>query len=390
MGMIEEEAAPGALVQAGELLDRFWTGRTDRTLQAYRSDVDDFARFLGTTPASALARLLTGGPNTAWRVIRDYAMDLRRRGRAAATVERRLNTIRALVRTAHRLGAIEWQLQLPSGDEISTAMEILPATDSEHYLLPRHPSEVDRLDVQHYAMRQTVLANYLAPVEDPANVLDVGCGTGQWGFDVCELFDSALVVGLDLVSGKPDRPERYRYVRGNVLQGLPFGDGRFDFVHQRFLVSGLPLASWPDVVRDLARVTRPGGWVELVEVPWGYERPGPAARRMTELVRPLLAALALDTTSVVYRELDTYLRDAGLTNVQRHEVSVPIGRWGGAVGSLMVTDHRAGATRVCEVLQARGMLSAEDARDLIQQAQLEWEEGRMAYPVAIAVGQKPD
>jgi hypothetical protein len=191
------------------------------------------------------------------------------------------------------------------------------------------------------------------------------------------------------VSGKPDPPPRYGYVRGNVLHGLPFADDQFDFVHQRFLVTGLPLASWPSVVGDLVRVTRPGGWVEVVEVPWECVRPGPAVQRFLDLVRPLLASLGLDTTDVVYRSLDGYLEGAGLTNVVRRDVEVPIGRWGGTVGSLMVTNVRAGATRVCEALQARGNPSAAEARALIQEALVEWENGRMAYPVAIAFGQKP-
>ena len=380
---------PDATVGAGKLLDRFLTDRSDRTVQAYTNDLDDFARFLRTSRTDAAARLLAGGPGVARRVALEYAMDLRRRGRSANTIDRRLNTLRALIRDANELGVIEWQLQLPSDDDVSAEMERLPANDSEHYLLPRHLAEIDRLDIQHYAMRETLRANHLAPVEQPARILDVGCGTGQWAFEMCAEFNSSLVVGLDLVSGKPDQPPGYRYVRGDVLHGLPFADDRFDFVHQRFLVSGLPLASWSDVVRDLARVTRPGGWVELVEVPWRLERAGPASQRIMDLARLLLASLELDTTDVVYRSLDGYLREAGLTNVERHEVTKPIGRWGGAVGSLMVTNLRAGVTRVCEVLQARGMLSADEPRELIQEALLEWENGQMAYPVAVAFGRKP-
>jgi hypothetical protein len=196
-------------------------------------------------------------------------------------------------------------------------------------------------------------------------------------------------VGVDLVPGKPDSPPRYRYVKGNVLHGLPFAGDRFDFVHQRFLVTGLPLAFWGSVVRELSRVTRPGGWVELVEGPWGAERAGAAAQRLLDTARPLLASLELDTTDVVRRSLDGYLREAGLTNVARHDVEVPIGSWGGPVGSLMVTNLRTGSTRVLEVLQARGELSAQEAWELVQAAQADWENGRMAYPVAVAFGQKP-
>jgi SAM-dependent methyltransferase len=384
-GQVGRDAA-GA---ARELLRTFLADRNDRTLQAYTIDLDDFARFLRTTPAEAMARLLAGGPSVAERLALDYAIDMRRRGRAANTIDRRLHTLRALIRDGNRLGVVDWQFRLPTEDEIMVAMRKLPANDSEHYLLPRDLREIDRLDIQHYAMRETLRANHLAPVERPARILDVGCGTGQWGFEMGRRFDAALVVGLDLVTGKPDAPPRYRYVRGNSLQGLPFSSDQFDFVHQRFMVTALPLASWQAAVADLVRVTRPGGWVELVDGPWEADQPGPAVKRILELGRPLLAALALDTTDAVYRSLDGYLRGAGLTNVVRREIALPIGLWGGDVGSLMVTNLRSGVTRVCEVLQARGMLSADETRKLIQDALVEWETGHMAYPVAVAYGRKP-
>jgi SAM-dependent methyltransferase len=378
-----------AMARAREFLARFLTDRKDRTLEAYTIDLDDFARFQGTTPAGAAARLLAAGPRAAFHLALDFGMDLRRRGRAQATIERRLNTLRALVRDASREGLVEWQLDLPNADQISKGIESLPAKDSEHYLFPRHLDEIDRLDMQHYVLRAILRANHLAPVEDPARVLDVGSGTGQWGFETCQLFDSALVVGLDLVSGKPDQPPRYRYVRGNLLHGLPFADDQFDFVHQRLLIAGVPVSSWPAVVAELSRVTRPGGWVELVEIAYAAERLGPAAQRVEEVGRPLMAALGLDTTSAVYRSLDAYLREAGLVSVARHDTEVPLGRWGGAIGSVMVTAVRAGVTRVFEVLEARGVLSEEEARALLQAAIVEWENGSMAYPAVVAFGQKP-
>jgi SAM-dependent methyltransferase len=380
---------PAAIARARELLDGFLSGRADRTSRAYTTDVQEFARFLDLTPAEALARLLADGPDAGRRVVFDFAMHLRRRDRARTTIERRLGTLRAVARAAQEQGVVDWQLEVPGGDEISVAAGTLPARDNEHYLFPRHPGEVDRLDIQHYALRETLGANHLSPLDAPRRILDVGCGTGQWGFEMCVQYDPAFVVGMDLVPSKPGQPGRYCYVKGNVLQGLPFAGDRFDFVHQRLLVSAIPLAAWPAMVRDLARVARPGGWVELVEVPWEIERAGPAAQRLVDLTRELTAALGLDATGEVYRSLDAYLRAAGLANVERIKVSVPVGRWGGQVGSLMVSDFRAGVTRVCEVLQARGRLTADESRTMIQEAQEEWEHGGLAYPFAIARGRKP-
>ncbi|KAJ1552688.1 hypothetical protein HK096_010793, partial [Nowakowskiella sp. JEL0078] len=42
-------------------------------------------------------------------------------------------------------------------------------------------------------------------------------------------------------------------------------DNYFDFVHQRFLVAGVPKSKWDDVLKELNRITKPGGLIEIVE-----------------------------------------------------------------------------------------------------------------------------
>ena len=254
-------------------------------------------------------------------------------------------------------------------------------------MLPRHPSEVDRLDLQHYAIRAAVGANHQAPVRNPSRILDVGAGTGQWGWEMTVEFPDALVVGLDLVAGKPDRPARYQSVRADLLRGLPFRDATFDLVHQRLLFLGIPGDSWPAVVRDLLRVARPGGWVELVEGPiMRFDNAGPAIERLREVALEVVGARGLDTSGAVYDSLDAYLRDAGAVDVHRREVELPVGEWGGPVGSLMGTDFRAGFTRF---LEYRSELSAEDRRQLLQRVQEEYEERRVTARLAVAHGRRP-
>jgi SAM-dependent methyltransferase len=304
-------------------------------------------------------------------------------------VNRRLGTLRALLRMAVDLGLVDSTIPMPNENQIRAATEE-PPTDSAYLFPSGHPGESYRLDVQHYALWTTLRANFLAPVEDPSLVLDVGCGTGRWGLEVCGQFPGALVVGLDLVAGESERRlSRYRFVKGDVLRSLPFADGRFDFVHQRFLLAGVPLASWPAVVRDLVRVTRPGGWVELTEIPWVIEGAGPATERLLALGREMAASRGLDPGRVVFDSLDGYLRQAGLENVVRRQFSIPIGEWGGRVGSLMSTDGRAAFTRLFEARQARSWLSAGEASELIREAVREWERGTMFAPCAVAFGQKP-
>jgi len=263
-----------------------------------------------------------------------------------------------------------------------------PSSGSAGYIFPRHPGEVDRLDLQHYALHEALGENYLAPVGTPQSVLDVGCGSGQWAYDLCMEYSDALVVGIDLVPSKPDGPPNFRFVRSNVLQGLPFVSDQFDFVHQRLLVGGVPANSWPALVHDLVRVTRPGGWIELVEVGFEVEPAGPATTRMVEMMQRLGRSLGLDTTGIVIRSLDDYLRRAGVTDIQQRSLTIPIGEWGGRIGSFLASDFRAGATRVCSIFQARFGLSAKESRDLLNAMPQEWEVHKSALSFAYAFGRK--
>jgi SAM-dependent methyltransferase len=263
------------------------------------------------------------------------------------------------------------------------------SNSGDAYLLPRHPTEVDRLDVQHYAMRDALGANYPSPLGHPRLILDVGCGTGQWAFELCAQFAEALVIGLDLQPSKPERPNNYGFVRANLLAGLPFHDDHFDFVHQRLLQSGVPLVSWSGVVNDLVRVTRPGGWIEAVEVENQVKAGGPATTRLLELLLQLAGSHGLDRSGVLFRQLDEHLRLAGLAEVQRRDVDVPLGDWGGRIGSLMASDLRALYTRLSDVFQAKLGISADECRDLITAMSTELNEHRTVNTFGIAFGRKP-
>ncbi len=257
------------------------------------------------------------------------------------------------------------------------------------YIMPRHPSEIDRLDVQHYAARALLQANYLAPLDRPASVLDVGAGTGQWAYDLGAEFPQALVVGLDLVPSKKGGPANYRCVKANLLDGLPFADDRFDFVHQRLLVAGIPVVCWPTVVADLVRVTRPGGWVELVEPDAVIQPAGPSTARLFELLMRLTRSRDLDSTGIVFRSLDEYLRRAGSVDVERRPMEIPIGEWGGRVGSLMASDVRALFTLLADAFEARFAVPVAESRQLVRTMLTELEHHRSSLAFAVAFGRKP-
>jgi SAM-dependent methyltransferase len=179
-------------------------------------------------------------------------------------------------------------------------------------------------------------------------------------------------------------------VRGNLLHGLPFRDDRFDFVHQRALISGVPVRSWASVCRDLVRVTRPGGWVELVECPPWFESAGPTTARLCGLLQQLVRARGLHSAGIVFGALDDHLRRAGLVDVEKRQLDLAVGEWGGRIGSLMATDCRALFMRLAAAVEARFGISERECLEMIAAMQQEWEERHTTYRFAIAVGRKPD
>ena len=264
------------------------------------------------------------------------------------------------------------------------------------YGLPSDVEEMSRLDFQHFVLRQAFRGNYAAPIQSPSSILDVGCGTGRWGKEMAVLFPNANVVGLDINDPGPDEPsqgaglspraENYAFVAGNILEGLPFPDASFDFVHQRLLFFAIPGDRWQFVVSELARVTRPGGWVELVEGRYGYDPMGPVAERLSNVMLPAVQRSGVDPRHSAH--LDQFLRAAGLQRVEQHTAKLPVGDWGGRLGKLVALDVHTFFQAAKPLLLAQG-LSEGQVAEVNEAMRLECEQLHTTWPFYIVDGQRP-
>ena len=108
--------APAVAPRAREgLVALFLSGRSARTLQAYRDDVEDYRAFVGApTLDAAAACLLESGQGGANAAVLAYRAHLLERGLAPATVNRRLAALRSLVKLARTLGLVPWTLDVPA------------------------------------------------------------------------------------------------------------------------------------------------------------------------------------------------------------------------------------------------------------------------------------
>ena len=248
------------------------------------------------------------------------------------------------------------------------------------YLLPKDRAEQERLEFQHYLLRQVFGGETMVPLgKEVQAILDVGAGTGRWAYEMAQRYPRAKVIGLDVEvpPGQHALPSNYHWVQGNVLQGLPFADASFDLTHQRLLVAAIPAASWQLVVRELIRVTRPGGWLELVEGADQYKRVGPALQQWLMWVQALGQQLGFD--GQVIRHLDYLLRQEGLNQVQQQEVRVPVGTWGGRIGTMLGKDMQASLAGLTGPLCQRLELSTESVSRVLLALPREWDQYRTEY-----------
>lgn len=127
------------------------------------------------------------------------------------------------------------------------------------------------------------------PLEDNAQILDAGCGTGLLTLAMLRMLARpAQITAIDLSASSlqkarqavagvlPGRPHRVRFLQANLL-ALPFADRTFDFI----ATSGaLEYVSLREGLGELARVLKPGGYLFHLPV-----RPAPVSKFLELLFR---------------------------------------------------------------------------------------------------------
>src|SRR4051794_1306128 len=101
------------LLDCTRLVDAFLAGRSPKTLAAYRADLEDFRCYTGTSAAAYAARwLLANSQIVADALVRIYSSEMSKRGLPVTTINRRLATLRSLVKLANTHGLVIWTLSV--------------------------------------------------------------------------------------------------------------------------------------------------------------------------------------------------------------------------------------------------------------------------------------
>lgn len=93
-------------------------------------------------------------------------------------------------------------------------------------------------------------------------VLDVGCGSGQFGPTLLKHVPGIRLLGVDLSEACVERARANGYAQARAvdfLGGLPYADARFDAVISTDLFGHVEFKHKDGFIAELARITRPGG-----------------------------------------------------------------------------------------------------------------------------------
>ncbi|KAK4498954.1 hypothetical protein PRZ48_009465 [Zasmidium cellare] len=178
---------------------------------------------------------------------------------------------------------------------------------------------------------RVVLPDYeIDDIEEPA-VLDCGYGKGQWLEGILKTNDDAWCVGVDIYTGSgnsdeesdeendDDRLVQYEKKRWNL--NVSFRTSRdpdlrpetFHLINSRVLTDGINSSRWPEYVRELKNLLKPGGWLQMVEVHCLFQsdsgRSAPFLERWWQYYQDTMTRMGKDPR--VFSRLGNLMRDAG-------------------------------------------------------------------------------
>ena len=168
-------------------------------------------------------------------------------------------------------------------------------------------------EVEHHAE-----ALRLADIQEGQHVLDVACGTGRGTVGLAQAVGlNGRVDALDLSEAlleqartkieKLELSDRVHFKQGNARE-LPYPDETFDLVYNGYMFDLIPLDSFMPILKEMARVLKPGGKLVLVNM----SKPD---NRKTFFERVYEMGWAIMPCRPVL--MSPFLEPAGFTEVQR-------------------------------------------------------------------------
>ncbi|KAK2604536.1 hypothetical protein N8I77_007457 [Diaporthe amygdali] len=257
-------------------------------------------------------------------------------------------------------------------------------------------------DLQHHMWRLLLRGRLsIAPIGEPASVLDIGTGTGIWAIQFAKQHPGADVVGTDLSLIQPtdNVPPNCRFEREDSEEDWVH-DVPFDYIHWRLMCT-----CFSDIKGMMAKVygnLKPGGWAEFHDVAWelvGADDEASAVLDGSALAKFFRYAVAGGTAFgrdfEAGRKYKEWMVEAGFEGVVERQVLAPVNAWpldpvDRTIGNWFCVDVHRVLDGTTKLLEAGGLPLAEvpsfldDVRESITSREM-----RVYCPHYIVYGRRP-
>jgi ubiquinone/menaquinone biosynthesis C-methylase UbiE len=206
------------------------------------------------------------------------------------------------------------------------------SNQTTYVISPEEGAEMARLIDQDRTITEAIGSLFppeldLLPVR---RLLDVACGPGGWARDVARQMPDVEVTGLDISEqmiryarayAQIEHLENADFLIGDVTKGIALPDESFDLVNARGMLGFLHKSMWPNVIKEFARLTQPGGFVVLTETDdFGHSNSEAFERYQAYILQGVakagLSQHPLGTHWGAAAMLKVHLRAAGYQNVR--------------------------------------------------------------------------
>lgn len=241
------------------------------------------------------------------------------------------------------------------------------------YFIGRYTEETESIThLMHVIFKYILKGNNRIPITpEIKSCLHIGAGHYVWLIEMANQHRETLFEGFDITVATENNstplPSNVNLCNGNIFSGgLPYPDEMFDYVNVRSFLSWLPGDKIPFVLNEIKRVTKKGGWIELLEMdPFIKNGTSYYEENLGRIWKEICRHQGYNPSTII--NLDKLFSRKEFSDIKNSKISIPIGKYGGKVGELYAKQFINGSNAVASVIMNNLDMTNEEIQSYLQE-----------------------